>query len=148
MRSSLEREVWGSYVGPVKSSTELPTARHRFNISLMGAALPGAMTPKCAPSTCYTLLRNATSIMKDLIWFLLYSCYVTLHLSLKITVSFFFFLVQQKLALFIRVTWRSLQGKVTQYYCCPGTPDLANINLACNIFILSKGFWTEAEAVI
>ena len=40
-RSSLEREVWGSNLGPVKSDTVLPTARHRCDISSKGAVLPG-----------------------------------------------------------------------------------------------------------
>ena len=40
-RSTLEREVRGSNLGPVKSDTVLPTARHRCNISSKGAVLPG-----------------------------------------------------------------------------------------------------------
>ena len=40
-RSSLEREVWGSNRGPVKSFTVLPTARHRCDISSKEAVLPG-----------------------------------------------------------------------------------------------------------
>ena len=32
-RSSLEREVSGSNIGPVKSDTVLPTTRHRCDIS-------------------------------------------------------------------------------------------------------------------
>ena len=40
-RSSLEREVWGSNLGPVKSDTVLPTARHRCDIYSKGAVLPG-----------------------------------------------------------------------------------------------------------
>ena len=39
-RSSLERQVWGSNLGPVKSNTVLPTARHRCDISSKGAVLP------------------------------------------------------------------------------------------------------------
>ena len=39
-RSSLEREVWGSNLGPVKSDAVLPTARHRCDISSQGAVLP------------------------------------------------------------------------------------------------------------
>ena len=41
MRSSLEREVWGSNLRPVKSNTVLPMVRHRCNISLKGAVQPG-----------------------------------------------------------------------------------------------------------
>ena len=40
-RSSLEREVWGSNLGPVKSDTVLPKACHRCNISSKEAVLPG-----------------------------------------------------------------------------------------------------------
>ena len=40
-RSSLESEVRGSNLGPVKSDTVLPTARHRYDISSKGAVLPG-----------------------------------------------------------------------------------------------------------
>ena len=39
--SSLEREVGGSNLGPVKSNTELPTVRHRCDISSKEAVLPG-----------------------------------------------------------------------------------------------------------
>ena len=38
-RSSLEREVRGSNLGPVKSDTMLPMARHCCDISLKGAVL-------------------------------------------------------------------------------------------------------------
>ena len=41
MLLSLEREVWDSNLGPVKSNTELPTARHRCYISSKEAVLPG-----------------------------------------------------------------------------------------------------------
>ena len=40
-RSSLEREVWDSNLGPVKSDTVLPMARHRCDISSNGAVFPG-----------------------------------------------------------------------------------------------------------
>ena len=39
-RSSLEREVWGSNFGPVKSDTSFPTARHRCDISSKETVLP------------------------------------------------------------------------------------------------------------
>ena len=39
-RSSLEREVGGSSLGPAKLDTVLPTARHRCDISLKEAMLP------------------------------------------------------------------------------------------------------------
>ena len=40
-RSSLEREVRGSNLGPIKSDTVLPTAHHRCDISSKDAGLPG-----------------------------------------------------------------------------------------------------------
>ena len=40
MRLSLEWEVRGSYLGPVKSGTVFPTAYHRCDISLKNAVLP------------------------------------------------------------------------------------------------------------
>ena len=64
---SLEREVLGSNLWPVKSDTVLPRARHRCDISSNGAVLPGAMTRRWAPPTRYTLRRITASIMKDLI---------------------------------------------------------------------------------
>ena len=39
--SSLEREVWGSNLGPIKSDTVLPTARHRCNNSSKKVSLSG-----------------------------------------------------------------------------------------------------------
>ena len=68
-RSSLEREVRGSNLGPVKSDTMLPTARHLCDISSKGAVLPTCtMTRRWAPPTRYTLRRITASIMKDLIF--------------------------------------------------------------------------------
>ena len=49
-RSSLEREVWGSNLGPVKSDTVLPTARHRCDISSNGAVLPGRNDAEMGPA--------------------------------------------------------------------------------------------------
>ena len=49
-RSSLEREVRGSNLGPVKSDTVLPTARHRCNISSKGAVLPGRNDAEMGPA--------------------------------------------------------------------------------------------------
>ena len=49
-RSSLEREVWGSNLGPVKSDTKLPTARHRCDISSNGAVLPGRNDAEMGPA--------------------------------------------------------------------------------------------------
>ena len=40
MRLSLEREVWGSNLGPVRSDTVLPTACHRYGIFPKGTELP------------------------------------------------------------------------------------------------------------
>ena len=41
MRSSLEREIWGSDLGSVKLDTVLPTARYRHDISSKEAVFPG-----------------------------------------------------------------------------------------------------------
>ena len=49
-RSSLEREVRGSNLGPVKSDTVLPTARHRCSISSKGAVLPGRNDAEMGPA--------------------------------------------------------------------------------------------------
>ena len=40
MRSSLEREIWSSNFGPIKSDTELPTILHHSDISSKGVVLP------------------------------------------------------------------------------------------------------------
>ena len=40
-RSSLEWEVWGSNLGPIKLDTVLPAARYRCDVSSKGAVLPG-----------------------------------------------------------------------------------------------------------
>ena len=49
-RSSLEREVGGSNLGPVKSDIVLPTARHRCDISSKGAVLPGRNDAEMGPA--------------------------------------------------------------------------------------------------
>ena len=49
-RSSLEREVRGSNLGPVKSDTVLPTARHRCDISSKGAVLLGRNDAEMGPA--------------------------------------------------------------------------------------------------
>ena len=55
-------------LGPVKSDTVLPTARHRCDVSSKGAVLPaGAMTRRWARQIRYTLQCITASIMKDLI---------------------------------------------------------------------------------
>ena len=43
MHSFLEREVWGSILGPVKSDTVLPTALHCCYISSKETVLPTAL---------------------------------------------------------------------------------------------------------
>ena len=50
MRSSLERKIWGSNLGPVKSDTVLPTARHRCDISSNEAVLPGCNDAEMGPT--------------------------------------------------------------------------------------------------
>ena len=57
MHSSLEREVWDSNLGPVKSDTVLPTAHHRCKISLKEPCCLGAMTWRWALPTLYTFQR-------------------------------------------------------------------------------------------
>ena len=49
-RSSLEREVWDSNFGPVKSDTVLPTARHCCDISSKGAVLLGHNDAEMGPA--------------------------------------------------------------------------------------------------
>ena len=49
-RSSLEREVEGSNLGPVKLDTVLPTAGHRGNISLNKAMLPRRNNAEMGPA--------------------------------------------------------------------------------------------------
>ena len=66
-RSSLEWEVRDSNLGPVKSDTVLPTARHRFEISSKGAVFPGRNDVEMGPANSLHAPRNTASIMKDLI---------------------------------------------------------------------------------
>ena len=49
-RSSLLREVWGSNLGPLKSDTVLSTIRHRCDISLKEAVLPGGNDAEMGPA--------------------------------------------------------------------------------------------------
>ena len=49
-RSSLEREVWGSNLGPVKLDTVLPTARHRCDIFSKAAVLPWRNDAEMGPA--------------------------------------------------------------------------------------------------
>ena len=48
--SSSEREVCGSNLGPVKSDTVLPTARHRCDISSKEAVLSGRNDAEMGPA--------------------------------------------------------------------------------------------------
>ena len=48
-RSSLERKVGGSNLGPIKSDAVFPTARHRSNISSKGAGLSGRNDAEMGP---------------------------------------------------------------------------------------------------
>ena len=60
----------GLNLGPVKSYTVLPTKSPHSDISSKEAVLPaGAMTRIWATSTLYTLRRNTTSGVKNLIGF-------------------------------------------------------------------------------
>ena len=49
-RSSLEGEVWGSNLGPVKSNSVLPTVRHCCDISLKRAVLHGRTDAEMGPA--------------------------------------------------------------------------------------------------
>ena len=49
MRSSVEPDVWASNLGPVKSDVELPTARHRSNLSSKKPVLPGRNDAEMGP---------------------------------------------------------------------------------------------------
>ena len=68
-RSSREREVWDSNLGPVKSDAVLPAARHSCDISSKVAVLPGRNDAEMGPANSLHALRNAASKMKDSIWF-------------------------------------------------------------------------------
>ena len=68
--SSLEREVRGSNLGPVKLDTMVPTARHRCDISSKEAVLPGRNNAEMGPAN---LLQASAYYIKynerlDLIW--------------------------------------------------------------------------------
>ena len=58
MRSSLEREVWGSNLGSVKSDSVLPTARHRCRISSKEAVLPGRNDAEMGPANSFHASAN------------------------------------------------------------------------------------------
>ena len=62
-RSSLERKVRGSNLESVKSDVLSPTARHRCNISSIGAVLPGRNDAEMGPQTRYTLQRWAPKLV-------------------------------------------------------------------------------------
>ena len=51
--SSLEQEVRSSNLGPVKSNTVLPTARHRCDIFSKGAGLPGHNDAEMGPANSF-----------------------------------------------------------------------------------------------
>ena len=65
--SSLEREVWGSNLGPVKSDTVLPTARHRCDISSKEAVLRGLNNAEMGPANSIHDLCITASIRKGLV---------------------------------------------------------------------------------
>ena len=50
MLSSLEREVWGSNLDPVKSNTMFPTDSHRCNIFSKEAVLPRRIETEVGPA--------------------------------------------------------------------------------------------------
>ena len=64
--SSLEREVHGSNLGPIKSDSVLPTARHRCDISSKDAVLPRRNDAEIGPANSLHASAHTASIMKDL----------------------------------------------------------------------------------
>ena len=70
--SSLEREVWGSNVGPVKSDTVLPTARHLCDISSQEAVFPGRNDAEMGPANSLHTPAYYSEYNEriDLIWFI------------------------------------------------------------------------------
>ena len=70
-RSSLEREVRGTNLGPVKSDTVLPTARHRCDVSSNGAVLPGRNDAEMGPANSLHASAYYSEYNEriDLIWF-------------------------------------------------------------------------------
>ena len=71
--SSLKRDVWSSNLGPVKSDTVWPTARHRCDISSKEAVLRGRNDAELGPATRRTPRRNTVNIIKDLIFDLIWN---------------------------------------------------------------------------
>ena len=69
-RSSLEREIWGSNLRPVKSDTGLPTARHRCDISSKEALLIGRKDAEMGPANSLHSLAYYDEYNErfDLIW--------------------------------------------------------------------------------
>ena len=76
-RSSLEQEVRGSNLGPVKLDTVLPRLATAATFLQKTLCCLGVMTRRCAPPTRYIFLHNTASIIKDLV------CLNRLHLLLK-----------------------------------------------------------------
>ena len=68
MRSTMDREVWGSDLGQIGHgfANSLPTAATFLRKNL---CCRGARTPRRATHTRYTLRRNAARKMKNLIDF-------------------------------------------------------------------------------
>ena len=70
MRLSLEQEVWGSNLGPVKSNTVLPTACRRCNISLKEAVLSGRNDVEMNPTNSLhaSAQYSKYTVINNLIW--------------------------------------------------------------------------------
>ena len=68
-RSSLEREVWGSNLGPIKLGTVLPTARHRCDISSKEAVLPGRNDAEMGPANSLHASAYYSKYNKRFDWF-------------------------------------------------------------------------------
>ena len=65
--SSLEREILGFNLGPVKLVTELLTARHRYNISSKKAVFTGHNNTEMGSANSLHALRCTVSMIKNLI---------------------------------------------------------------------------------
>ena len=70
-RSCLEREIWGSNLGLVKSDAVLSTACHRCDISSKGSVLAGGNNAETGHSklvTRFVVMQRTANIMKHLIF--------------------------------------------------------------------------------
>ena len=71
-RLSLEREVWDSNLGPIKSDTVLPTARHRCDIFSKEAVFPGRNDAEKGPANSLHALAYYSEYNERFDWFWVY----------------------------------------------------------------------------